>query len=83
MLFVTGDHGKRLKIMDHDQLLEKIEKRLDKTDQKIDSLISTINKNYTKIKVLENQMSGVVKVSIILLTSIIGLTVYLIQRGMS
>ena len=69
--------------MDHDQLLEKIEKRLDKTDQKIDSLISTINKNYTKIKVLENQMSGVVKVSIILLTSIIGLTVYLIQRGMS
>ena len=69
--------------MDHDQLLEKIEKRLDKTDQKIDSLISTINKNYTKIKVLENQMSGVVKVSIILLTSIVGLTVYLIQRGMS
>ena len=75
--------------MDHIQLKEALESRLDKTDEKIDrnmlevqALRAELHNDRIKTAVLENQMSGVIKVGFALLTAVIGIITFGIKKGM-
>jgi len=67
--------------MDHTQLLDKIEDRLDKTDQKIDSLRDELNRYSLKVAVLEAQMAGVTKVGVISLAALVSIIVWGLKKG--
>lgn len=75
--------------MDHHELKEALERRLDKTDEKIDrnmdevkALREDISQDRIKTAILENQMSGVVKIGLLLLSSVIGIAAYVVKQGM-
>lgn len=75
--------------MDHIELKKAIEKRLDKTDEKIDrnmeevkALREDLHKDHTDLAVLKNQMSGIVKISLILVSSVISIIAYAFKQGL-
>ena len=74
--------------MDHEQLMEQIKHRLDETDAKIDrnnEKLDDLRKDFheysVKTAVLETQMSGIAKVSMLLMGSAIGIIAYIFKKG--
>ena len=74
--------------MDHTELKDALESRLDKTDEKIEknleevqALRKDINKEVVKTAILENQMAGVIKVGLLLLAAVVGLIVNIFKGG--
>ena len=74
--------------MDHKELQEALEKRLDKTDVKIEknleevkALRNDINKEVVKTAILENQMAGVIKVGFLILSAVIGIIAHIVRGG--
>ena len=72
----------------HKELLEEIDKRLQKTDEKIDATAvkvdevkEELHKYNIKTAVLEAQMSGVVKFTLLVIGSGIGIISYIIKQG--
>lgn len=75
--------------MDHNELKEALERRLDKTDEKIDrnmeevkALRDDLSHDRIKTAILENQMAGVVKVGLVLFSSVVGMIAYAIKQGL-
>ncbi len=75
--------------MDHKELQDALESRLDRTDDKIDrnmdevkALRTELHAYSIKTAILENQMSGVVKIGFLMLSSVIGIIVLGIKKGM-
>lgn len=74
--------------MDHKELQDALEKRLDKTDVKIEknleevkALRGDINKEVVKTAILENQMAGVTKIGLIILVAVVGIITHIIKEG--
>ena len=74
--------------MDHKELQDALEKRLDKTDLKIEknleevkALRNDINKEVVKTAILENQMAGVIKVGFLVLAAVIGIIAHIVRGG--
>ena len=67
--------------MDHNQLKEALDKRFDKTDDKIDRLREDISKDQARTAVLENQMAGVIKVGFLILSAVIGIIAHIVRGG--
>ena len=83
---VSVNHGKIN--MDHQQLMDQINKRLDETDTKIDRNDESINKlrddlhaDKIKMAVVETQMAGVVKFLFLIISSLVGIVGYAIKKG--
>ena len=68
--------------MDHNELKDALEKRFDKTDEKIDELRKDISEDRIRTAVLENQMSGVVKLGLIIFTAVVGIIVRIFKEGL-
>ena len=75
--------------MDHIQLMDRIKERLSETDKKIDrnndkldSLKEELHKDNVRTAVLENQMAGVIKLGLMILAAIIGIVTFGIKKGM-
>ena len=76
-------------MMDFQDLKESLETRLDNIDERIGEsteevklLREDISDYRVKTAVLENQMSGIVKIGFVILTSIVGLVTYALRKGL-
>ena len=67
--------------MNHQELIEKIDQRFDKTDSKIDALQKELHEYSRKTAVLESQVSGLTSIGLLVIASALGVLAYLFQQG--
>ena len=67
--------------MNHQELIEKIDQRFDKTDAKIDELQKELHEYSRKTAVLEAQMSGLTSIGLLIVASTLGVLAYIFQKG--
>jgi cell division protein FtsB len=67
--------------MNHQELIEKIDQRFDKTDAKIDALQKELHEYSRKTAVLEAQMSGLTSIGLLIVASTLGVLAYIFQKG--
>jgi|DEB0MinimDraft_3_1074331.scaffolds.fasta_scaffold65528_3 cell division protein FtsB len=67
--------------MNHQELIEKIDQRFDKTDAKIDALQRELHEYSRKTAVLEAQMSGLTSIGLLIVASTLGVLAYIFQKG--
>lgn len=77
------------RVMNHDELLTRLDDRLKQTDRKIDASVEEIkelrkdlSKYATKTAVLENQMAGVVRVGFLIVGAVITILIKVFTKGL-